>query len=82
MRRPVLLAAFLLLPGALAAQSHPLIGTWDVNVPAGMRMENGEATPVMAKGTLVFSVAGDSLIGMLKTDPIEGQPARPAKLGS
>ena len=79
MRRPLLLAAFLLLPGALAAQSHPLIGTWDVNVPAGMRMENGEATPVMAKGTLVFSVAGDSLIGMLKTDPIEGQPARPAK---
>jgi|CXWL01.1.fsa_nt_gi hypothetical protein len=78
MRRFSLFAA-LLLPGALAAQTHPLVGTWDVNVPAGMRMENGEATPIMAKGTLTFSVAADSLIGMLKTDPIEGQPERPAK---
>lgn len=79
MRRPLLLAALLLLPGALAAQTHPLVGTWDVNVPAGMRMENGEATPIMAKGTLTFTIAGDSLIGMLKTAPIEGQPERPAK---
>ena len=79
MRRPLLLAALLLLPGALAAQSHPLVGTWDVTVPAGMRMENGEATPIMAKGSLTFSVAADSLIGTLKTEPIEGQPERPAK---
>lgn len=79
MRRPLLLAALLLLPGALAAQSHPLVGTWNVTVPAGMRMENGEATPIMAKGSFAFSVVGDSIIGMLKNDPIEGQPERPAK---
>lgn len=79
MRRPLLLAALLLLPGALAAQTHPLVGTWDITIPAGMRVENGEATPIMAKGTLTFSVTGDSLIGILKTEPIEGQPVRPAK---
>ena len=79
MRPPLLLAALLLLPGALAAQAHPLVGAWDVTVPAGMRVENGEATPIIAKGTLTFSVTGDSLIGLLKTEPIEGQPERPAK---
>lgn len=79
MRPTQLLSALLLLPASLAAQSHPLVGTWDVNVPAGMRMENGEATPIMAKGTLTFSVTGDSLIGMLKTVPLEGQPERPAR---
>ena len=74
MRRPLLLAALLLLPGALAAQAHPLVGTWDVNVPAGMRMENGEATPIMAKGTLTFTVAGDSRSGMLTTAPRRSGP--------
>jgi hypothetical protein len=44
-----------------------------------MRMENGEATPIIAKGTLIFSVTGDSLVGMLKTEPLEGQPERPAR---
>jgi hypothetical protein len=78
MRPFVLLSSMLFAPAALAAQSHPLVGTWAVEVPAGMRMENGEATPIMAKGTFVFSVVGDSLIGTLKSEPLEGMPARPA----
>lgn len=79
MRRPLLLAALLLLPGALAAQSHPLVGTWNVSVPAGMRIGPEGPTAIMAKGSFAFSVVGDSIIGMLKNDPIEGQPERPAK---
>lgn len=79
MHRPVFLAVLLLLPAALAAQTHPLLGTWDVTVPAGMRMENGVATPVTAKGTLTFTLAADSVIGLLKTIPTDGQPERPAK---
>lgn len=79
MRRPLLLAALFLLPGALAAQTHPLVGTWDVNVPAGMRIGPEGPTAIMAKGSFTFSVVGDSIIGMLKNEPVEGQPARPAK---
>ena len=65
------------LPGLLAAQSHPLVGNWDVTVPAGVRIENGEPTPIFAKGVLNVSAAGDSLIGMLKVEPPAGMPARP-----
>lgn len=79
MRRPLLLAALLLLPGALAAQTHPLVGTWDVQVPAGIRRGPEGPTALMAKGSFTFSVAGDSIIGMLKNEPLEGQPERPAK---
>lgn len=78
MRPSILLASLLLAPAALAAQAHPIVGIWDVSVPAGIRMENGEATPIMGKGSFVFSVVGDSLIGTLKTDPIKGMPQRPA----
>jgi len=78
MRPSILLASLLLAPAVLAAQAHPIVGTWDVSVPAGMRMENGEATPIMAKGSFVFSVVGDSLIGTLKSEPLEGMPPRPA----
>jgi hypothetical protein len=78
MVRPLLVTALLVMPTLLGAQSHPLVGTWDVQVPAGMRMENGEATPIMAKGSYTFAIVGDSIIGTLKNDPIEGQPARPA----
>jgi hypothetical protein len=80
-------ALLLILPGGLAAQSHPLAGTWDVTIPAGARVENGVTTPIVAKGTLVFGVERDSLVGTLKVEPPEGFPARPptrlaAKLGA
>jgi hypothetical protein len=78
MVRPLLVTALLVMPTLLGAQSHPLVGVWDVQVPAGMRMENGEVTPIMAKGSYTFAIVGDSIIGTLKNDPIEGQPPRPA----
>jgi hypothetical protein len=78
MRQTILLSAGLLLPGALAAQAQPLVGSWAVTVPAGMRMENGVATPMQATGALTVRVEGDSLIGTLKMEPIEDAPDRPA----
>ena len=49
--------------GALAAQQQPLAGTWQVTFQAGMRIEDGEATPIMATGTLTIEAGSDSLIG-------------------
>jgi len=42
-----------------------------------MRIENGEATPLMVTGVLTVVAAGDSLIGDLITNPSEELPARP-----
>jgi hypothetical protein len=80
-------ALFLTLPHALAAQSHPLVGTWDVTIPAGARVQGGITTPIMANGTLTFSAEHDSLIGQLKVQRPEGFQDRPptrlaAKLGA
>jgi len=72
-----LLALLLTLPGLVAAQSPTLVGSWDVTVPAGVRIENGESTPIFAKGLLTVGAEGDSLIGMLKVEPPAGMPARP-----
>jgi hypothetical protein len=79
MPRHTLLAALLLcLPTVLSGQSHPLVGTWNVTVPAGVRIDNGEPAIIVAKGTLAVTVVGDSLIGTLNVEPPEGLPARPA----
>jgi hypothetical protein len=79
MPRHTLLAALLLcLPAVLSGQSHPLVGTWNVTVPAGVRIENGEPSIIVAKGTLAVTAVGDSLIGTLNVEPPEGLPARPA----
>ena len=67
-----------LCPGVLGAQQVPLAGTWQVHFQAGMRIENGEATPIFADGTLTVQPVADSLIGTLVTDPAPDMPARPA----
>lgn len=66
-----------LSPGMLGAQQSPLVGTWQVHFQAGMRIENGEATPIFADGTLSVQPVADSLIGTLVTDPAPDMPARP-----
>jgi hypothetical protein len=63
--------------GVLSAQQQPLAGTWLVNFQAGMRIEDGEATPLFATGTLTVQPVADSLIGMLATNPAPDMPARP-----
>lgn len=83
MRPTALLPTLFLLPAALAAQAHPLVGDWAVDVPAGMRIQNDEAVPVMAKGTLTVVAEGDSLIATLKLEPHDDQPSRsPTRLAA
>lgn len=63
--------------GALQAQQPSLAGAWKITYPAGMRIEDGVATPIMATGSLTVQPAGDSLIATLATDPGPDMPARP-----
>jgi hypothetical protein len=79
MRRASLLSsALLLVPTLLSAQSaSPLVGAWNVDVPAGVRIEDGEPETIFARGTLDVVALGDSLIGTLKVQPPSGMPARP-----
>jgi hypothetical protein len=78
MRRTALLCTTLFVaPIALHAQSHPLVGEWQLAMVVGGRMENGTMTPINGTGSLSVSVIGDSLVANLTTDPVEGRPARP-----
>ena len=72
-----LVALLALCHGALSAQQQPLVGSWQVHFQSGMRIENGEATPLFATGTLTVQPVADSLIGTLTTDPAPDMPARP-----
>lgn len=65
------------IPALSLAQSHPLVGSWNLELVAGQRVENGSVTPILATATLVVVAAGDSLIGTLTVAPIEGAPQRP-----
>lgn len=63
--------------GALQAQQQPLAGSWQVTYPAGMRIENGVETPLIATGSLTIEPRADSLIATLATDPSPDMPPRP-----
>ena len=76
MTRTILLS-LAVCTSALSAQQQPLIGTWQISFPAGMRIENGEATPLMATGVLTIVAKADSLIGELATNPSPEIPSRP-----
>lgn len=80
MLSPTVVAAALCAAAAApapAAQANPLVGTWKMTYPVGTRVENGAATVISGTGTLVVEAKGDSLVARLKTDPVEGRPARP-----
>lgn len=79
MPRPtVTLAAFLFAaPVAARAQSHPLVGKWNVEWAGGMRVENGEVSYITLTGTLAVAEQGDSVVATLTVAPQEGMPARP-----
>jgi len=77
MRSFLLLAAFL-APSFVQAQSHPLVGTWNVVVPVGMRTIGGASESITTTGVLTVTSTADSLIAQLTLEPMEGRPARPA----
>lgn len=62
------------LASPLAAQGHPFVGTWDISIQAGIHEVEGKVNPVMAKGTMTFSMAGDSLIAVLTHELMASRP--------
>jgi hypothetical protein len=72
------LAALLVFAGTPAsAQSHPLVGVWNISYQRGLSNEDGVVTPIMGKGRLEISLKGDSLIATLSATDNPGGPARP-----
>lgn len=64
--------------GPVQAQgAHPLVGAWNVSIPAGTRIENGVPSVIRGTGKLTVELVGDSLVVLLAVDPVEGMPARP-----
>ncbi len=74
--RFALASALLLAPLAAHAQS-PLVGKWEIEFTAGMRIENEDMVPIKAKGTLTITEQGDSLIALLDVIANDQVPARP-----
>jgi hypothetical protein len=62
---------------AAAAQTNPLVGSWNLRYAAGARLENGTRTVVTGTGKLIVQLQDDSLIARLIPNPLEGAPARP-----
>jgi hypothetical protein len=77
MRRFAFFLALSLSPQLVNAQSHPLVGEWDLSYSGGFRIENGERVPLTMKGTLSVKLQGDSLVAILTPIPQEGVPPRP-----
>ncbi|MCE2953885.1 MAG: hypothetical protein ACK6DR_04255 [Gemmatimonas sp.] len=75
---PTLLAVAVAIPAAAAslpAQPAPIVGTWNVEWEMGRQIINGEATAVIAKGTMTVVVSGDSLLATLTaTSRSDNQP--------
>lgn len=66
-----------LAPMRAQAQSSPLVGDWSVEITAGMRIENDEATPIRAKAKLSIALVGDSLVATLTVEPSADVAPRP-----
>jgi hypothetical protein len=74
--------AALLAVVSMLSSPHPLVGTWKIDFPAGMRIQNGEATPVRRTGTLTVEARGDSLIATLVPDPSDAPSRGPVRLAA
>ena len=70
-------ALIFLSPLVARAQSNPIVGKWSIEFAAGMRIEDGVPTVLMAKGTLTIAADGDSLVATLHVEPSAEIPARP-----
>lgn len=80
MTRPpnlALAALIALSPVVVQAQAHPLAGKWTIEYAGGMRIENGEHTPILAKALLTITEVGDSLVATVHMEPNPDIPPRP-----
>lgn len=69
--------ALLAVAAPLAAQSHPLVGTWAVEMQDGVKVVDGQPEPIMGKGTMVFSIRNDSLVAVITMEANEMVSGRP-----
>ncbi|MBL0939997.1 MAG: hypothetical protein IBJ03_13975 [Gemmatimonadaceae bacterium] len=76
MRYHLALAVLLSLPVFAEAQEHPLVGRWNLAIPAQVRGADGRPTRVQLKGKLEVSAVGDSLVAILDVEAVAGQPPR------
>jgi len=58
------------------AAPHPLEGTWQINYPWHVEIENGVPKPTMESGRMNVTAVGDSLIATIATDPSPMFPNR------
>ncbi len=66
----LLLSASAAVTHALPAQSaSPLVGKWTIEFERGRRVEDGQVSSVMAKGTMTVTQQGDSLIATFDLPP-------------
>ena len=80
MRKFLSLLGLFTFPSVAAAQS-PFVGVWSLEFPVSTLIIDGVATVVTGTGHVTFAVRGDSLIGQLVTDPVEGErPRLPLRL--
>ncbi len=80
MRKFLSLLGLFTFPSVAAAQS-PFAGVWCIEYPVSMQIIDGVATAITGTGHVTFAVRGDSLIGQLVTDPVEGEvPPLPLRL--
>jgi hypothetical protein len=75
----IALAAACVAPAIVSAQAPaPIVGTWNIEWEMGRQIMNGEATAMMAKGTIKIDVSGDSLVATVTaTSRSDGQAVRP-----
>ncbi|MES2523045.1 MAG: hypothetical protein V4617_10130 [Gemmatimonadota bacterium] len=72
------LAALAMPATARAQATNTLAGTWTIEWESGRRLENEVVTPVIAKGTIVISASGDSLIATVtQLSRSDGMPSPP-----
>lgn len=69
--------AIALSSSAVIAQTPAIVGSWDIEYAAGQRVQNGESTPIMAKGKLTITQRGDSLVASLVRASMGAAPPPP-----
>lgn len=62
------------LPALTSAQAHPLVGRWNLSMPAPMRGADGKVSMVTRKSVMTVELAGDSLIATVRNEPLPGEP--------
>lgn len=69
--------AILATAAPLGAQSHPVLGTWAIEMQDGVKVVDGQPEPIMGKGTMVFSIRNDSIVAVLTMEASENVSGRP-----